>query len=284
MTKPKNVLVTKSSGETAAFSYQKLKKSLAAAGASEAIINTIIPQVEGLLYQGIPTRQIYKKAFALLKGKPGALAARYKLKNAIMELGPSGYPFERFIGELLKSQGYQVSVGQIMKGQCVNHEIDVIATKGYQYFIIECKFHNQSTYQCDVKIPLYIHSRFRDVEAELRKKSGREDLFYQGWVVTNTRFTLDAITYGQCAGLHLLGWNYPEGNSLKELIEKTGIYPLTTLTTLTSFEKQHLLQEKMVLCKDICQKPYLLEELGIGGERLRRILREAYDLCGSTPT
>jgi hypothetical protein len=274
-----NYIITKSSGETAPFSYSKLKKSLAAAGASPRIIEDIIAQIEDQLYQGISTHKIYKKAFALLKRKPGALAARYKLKAAIMELGPSGYPFERFVGEIFKQQGYTVAIGQVMKGHCVNHEIDVMATRGNQQLLIECKFHNQANYQCNVKIPLYIHSRFRDMETELKKRHGHDNIEYQGWAVTNTRFTSDAIAYGTCAGLHLLGWNYPEGRGLKELVEQSGIHPITSLTTLTSGEKQHLLQEKVVLCKELCHNPALLEDLGIGPERLHRIMREAYDLC-----
>ncbi|QHL86023.1 ATPase [Nibribacter ruber] len=276
------IFITKSSGETAPFSYQKLKKSLHGAGASEAVIEDIISQVESELYPGMSTKRIYKKAFSLLKTKPGALAARYKLKSAIMELGPTGFAFERFVGALMRYQGFDVVVSQIMRGHCVTHEIDVIATKGNQQFFIECKFHNLPSYQCNVKIPLYINSRFKDVEAELLKKAGNKKMFYQGWIVTNTRFSQDAITYGRCAGLHLLGWNYPNGKGLKELVEHSGIHPLTSLTTLTHAEKQRLLEEKLVLSRELCDNPGILEDLGIGPERLKRIMLEAFSLQHTT--
>lgn len=278
-----NILITKSSGESAPFSYQKLRKSLAGAGASQAVIEDIIEQVESELYPGMSTKNIYKKTFSLLKTKPGALAARYKLKSAIMELGPTGFAFERFIGALMRYQGYQVVVSKFMKGSCVQHEIDVVATKGNEQFFIECKFHNLPSYQCDVKIPLYINSRFKDVESELLKKVTNKTMFYQGWIVTNTRFSQDAIAYGRCAGLHLLGWNYPEGKGLKELVESSGIHPLTSLTTLTHAEKQRLLEEKLVLCRELCDNPGHLEELGMGQERLKRVMLEAYGLCQHTP-
>lgn len=59
-----------------------------------------------------------------------------------MELGPSGFPFEKFISEILKFQGFAVQVGVIVEGHCVKHEIDVVAEKGEEHFMIECKFHN----------------------------------------------------------------------------------------------------------------------------------------------
>ncbi|WP_345161311.1 restriction endonuclease [Nibribacter koreensis] len=274
-----DIYITKSSGETAPFSYQKLKRSLAAAGATEPVIEDIIAEVENDLYQGISTKLIYKKAFALLKRRPGALAARYKLKAAIMELGPAGFAFEHFVGAILKSKGYQVVVSRVMQGHCVTHEVDVIATKGQEQIFVECKFHNLPNYQCDVKIPLYIHARFRDIKAHLLKKAANHEMSYQGWIVTNTRFTLDAVAYGTCAGMHLIGWNYPEGGGLKELVEQSGIHPITSLTSLTRAEKQHLLESKVVLCKQLSQAPALLDDMGIGADRLKRILREAHDLC-----
>ena len=46
-----------------------------------------------------------------------------------MKLGPTGYPFEDFIAKLLQADGYETKVRQILKGECITHEIDVIAEK-----------------------------------------------------------------------------------------------------------------------------------------------------------
>lgn len=46
-----------------------------------------------------------------------------------------------------------------------------------------------------------------------------------------------AIKYGSCAGLNLLSWDFPKGNSLREQIDASGLYPLTYLTTLSLNEK-----------------------------------------------
>ena len=83
----KNLDVTKSSGEKVKFSLDKLRSSLKRTGASKETIDQIIDKVRDELYQGISTREIYNRAFALLKKKKSYFASKYKLKKAIYELG-----------------------------------------------------------------------------------------------------------------------------------------------------------------------------------------------------
>ncbi len=278
MKRKKPILILKASGQYAPFSADKLKESLARAGAEEDVINRIVPLVESKLSNGISTRKIYRQAYNLLKQDAGHLAARYQLKKAIMELGPSGYPFEKFIGELFIQQGFKVKIGQIVRGKCVSHEVDVIAVKGNRHLMIECKYHNLPGVICDVKIPLYIQARFKDVEFMWQKLSGHSTAIHEGWVVTNTRFSTDAIQYAECAGLHLMGWDYPSNGSLKELIDKLGLYPITCLTTLSQHEKQLLLGHKIVLCKEISENPKLLNLPGLSADRKDTVLKEICSL------
>jgi len=196
-----------------------------------------------------------------------------------MELGPSGFPFEKYVSEILKYEGYKVLVGQIVQGHCVQHEVDVIAQKDEKHFMIECKFHGDQGRKCDVKIPLYIQSRFLDVEKTWQQHLQHTNKFHQGWVVTNTRFTADALRFGTCAGLYLLSWNFPSKNSLKERIDSSGLHPLTSLTTLTKGEKKALLERGFVLCKELCQNENWLEEINIEANRRKKILAEASLLC-----
>jgi Holliday junction resolvase len=274
-----SIVVTKASGEKVPFSWKKLEHSLHRSGADDAIIEEVKEKLKSHLHDGISTKKIYQHAFNILRKTSKSYAARYKLKQAIMELGPSGYPFEKFISEILKFQGFSVQVGVIVEGNCVNHEIDVVAEKGDKHFMVECKFHNQPGIKSDVKIPLYIYARFLDVERKWKTLAGHGVKFHQGWLVTNTRFTNDAIQYGSCAGLHLLGWDYPQKGSLNELIDASGLHPITSMTTLTRAEKQQLLERKIVLCKELCQKSELVDNIGITLVRKERILQEGYELC-----
>ncbi len=273
------VWVRKASGEPEYFSPERLARSLEKAGASPDAIADILASVEKMLHPGISTRKIYREAFRILKQISPAEAGRYKLKKAIQELGPSGYPFEQYVGELLRAAGYQVQVGVRVQGQCVQHEVDVVAEKDDRHFMIECKFHSDDGRKCDVKVPLYIHSRFLDVEKAWRKQPGHAQKFHQGWVVTNTRFTSDAIQYGRCAGMKLLGWDHPRGESLKERIDRAGLHPITCLTTLSKKEKQALLAQKIVLCKTLCRQEEALLQLRLPASRVKRVLQEAAAIC-----
>ncbi len=274
-----NIKIIKTNGEKVPFERRKLILSLTKAGASKAVTQKITNDIEASIYENITTKEIYKKTFKELNNHSRSVASRYKLKRAIMELGPTGYPFEKFVGELLKHQGYRVEVGVIVQGHCVQHEIDVVAEKDNKHFMIECKFHNTINIKCNVKVPLYIQSRFLDVQKQWVKKSGHEHKFHQGWIVTNTRFTKDAIQYGNCIGLKLLSWDYPKNGNLKETISLSGLYPITCLNTLKKSEKQLLLDKGFVLCKHLCENSSILNTIGVPQNRKKNILEDAYQLC-----
>ncbi|WP_405575714.1 ATP cone domain-containing protein [Winogradskyella sp. Asnod2-B02-A] len=277
--KTKNYNIIKSSGESVKFSIDKLRASLHKTGADKETIDQIIDKVRDELYQGISTKEIYNRAFALLKKKKSYFASKYKLKKAIYELGPTGFPFERFISELLKYSGYKTDVGQILQGKCVKHEIDVIAHKGNKTSLIECKFHNEQGLNCNVKIPLYINSRYKDVKTHWDANPKNDTTLTEGWVVTNTRFTEDAIQYGKCCGLYLLSWDYPNNDGLKDRIDRLGLYPITVSTLLTNREKQFLLSRDVVLCRQLIHDKFYLDHLGISEVRKKKILDEITQLC-----
>jgi len=279
MNKKEPVKVLKASGDLAPFNRQKLEASLKRAGADKASVAHIVDEIEMVLYEGITTGEIYRKAFDMLKSMARPAAAKYRLKAAIMELGPTGFPFERFIGELLKQQGYVIQLDVLLDGKCVTHEVDVIAEKDNNLNYIECKFHNLRGTVCDVKVPLYIHSRFNDLQARQAPLPENKGRAFKGWVVTNTKFSDDAIKYGLCAGLQLVSWDYPQGNSLREIIDLTGLHPVTCLTSLTQREKQWLMDNKMVLCRDVLANHKALTDLGIKPNRLKNVIQEAGLLC-----
>ena len=268
----------KTSGEKMKFSLDKLRFSLSKSGADKQTVNEIINKVQKELYDGITTKEIYNRAYALLKKKGSYLASKYRLKKAIYELGPTGYPFERFISAILKYSGYDTTVGEVLQGQCVNHQIDVIATKNGRTAAIECKFHSEEGRNCNVRVPLYIASRFKDVKNYWDSKPHETELT-EGWVVTNTRFTEDALQYGKCIGLYLLSWDYPKNDGLRDRIDRLGLYPITVSTLLSNREKQFLLSRDFVLCKDLIDDVFFLDHLGISGSRKTKILNEIKMLC-----
>jgi hypothetical protein len=271
--------IVKYSGDVVAFDVDKLANSLRRSQANEELIQQIVAQVEDQLYDGITTKKIYQMAFKMLKSKSRVSASKYKLKKALMELGPSGFPFEKLVGKLMAHEGFETKVGVIVDGNCVKHEVDVIAQKDNTHYMIECKYHSDQGRFCNVKIPLYIHSRFLDVEKQWERQKGHESKLHKGGLYTNTRFTSDAIQYGNCVGLLLTSWDYPRGNGLKDRIDQSGLHPLTALTTLTRAEKTKLLDEGIVLCKELHKSPDLLKKIGVPKSRHNKILEDSEELC-----
>ncbi|MFB6342646.1 restriction endonuclease [Saccharicrinis sp. FJH62] len=276
--KPRNISIKKASGEEEFFHVEKLKKSLHNAGASDATIENIAKEISDYIFPGITTKQIYQRAFSLLKRERSAASVRYKLKKAIFELGPSGYPFEDLIGQIFARQGYETEVGIVVDGRCITHEMDVIATKDGMQHLMECKYHKDQGKQVSIQVPLYVRSRVDDIIKKRETLQAYSGLTFQGWVVTNTRFSSDSIQYSKCSGLNLLAWDYPYGNSLKELIERLKIYPVTILHSLTLKEKQLLLEKDIVTCEQLNHQIDILSELNLTRAKYRLVLKELTDL------
>jgi len=273
--------VRKHSGEMEYFSWEKLHNSLTRAGADQDSIAKVSEELKYHMFSGMTTGHIYKLAFKILRKLKQSVAARYGLRKAIMELGPSGHPFEQLVGAVIKELGYHTQVGQIIQGHCVSHEIDVLARNTKELIMVECKFYNSQGKNCNVQVPLYINSRFHDVKKNWEKETSNQGLKFSGWVVTNTRFTNDAIDYGTCAGLNLISWDYPRGGSLKEMVENYALYPVTALTGLTKKQKETLIENDVVLCKQLLLQPDVVGKIETDKRKQLKILKEADDLCGN---
>ena len=273
------VYIKKSSGETELFSFEKLKKSLESSDASEDMASSIVDQIQKDIYDGMSSNLIYKKAFALLKKQNKISASRYSLKRAIFDLGPTGFPFERMISALLKERGYETKVSVILNGECVTHEIDVLAEKDGNVYAIECKFHQDPRVTSNVQVPLYINSRFLDIQKQWNENPKNSAHLKQGWLVTNTRFTDDAINYGKCVGLTLLSWDYPKNNGLKANIDTYALYPITTLNSLSRKEKHALLDKDVILVKELMDATEQMKSIGLLDSKIQKVRDEVIKLC-----
>ncbi len=269
-----SMIVTKSDGTSEPFNSGKLIQSLERAGAKSDAAQQISRDIEKELWSGISTREIYSRAFARLREHKVTAAARYSLKRALLDFGPSGFPFEAYIAELFRAEGFSARIDQIIMGACVEHEVDVVVDKKDETVYVEAKFHNAAGFKTDLKTVLYVQARINDI-ATAQRGVGTT----RGLVVTNTKFTSKAVQYAQCQGLELLGWDYPQGNTLHERIDRAGIYPVTALTTLSNREKTALLSQHVVLCKALPQDEKALAHAGVAGEKRNAVLEEVGALC-----
>ncbi|WP_340103372.1 restriction endonuclease [Rhodohalobacter sp. 8-1] len=272
------VHVTKYSGNTETYDESKLRQSLQSAGAPEHQIDETVNRVQGILYDGISTEDIYKEAFKSLRSFSKRSAGRYRLKEALFELGDSEFPFESFIAELLSRLGYETELGVTVLGNCITHDIDVIAQNDDAYLLVECKFCTRDEQRCNVNVPLYVQSRFQDVKQNWSDGTEPAEKIHKAWLVTNSRFTYDAEEYGNCIGLKLLSWDYPRKKGVKDLVDYLNLYPVTCLSTLTKEEKYQILNQDIIFCTQIADDKTCLETAGINPRQINRIAREAEEI------
>ncbi len=270
-------LIRKTSGIKEPFNIKKFRASLKKAGADLTLINTVVSNIKKL--QPRSTKKLHEITIQLLQNLKPSIAARYNLKRALMELGPAGFPFEQFVGHMFEAQGYKVAVGQTVAGKCVDHEIDVIAKKNDKHYMIECKFHNRSGLKSNIKVTLYIRARFDDIRAAWEQDPKHGHSFHQGWVVTNTHFTSEAIKYGTCMNMKLLGWKYPKDKGIAQLVDMLGLHPITALTSLNRSQKRTFIKEGFVLCRDAEKHREMFKRLGFSKHKIKKLIEEAKDTC-----
>lgn len=271
--------VVKYSGDVVNFDESKLRRSLLKSGANENQVANVLSQIEKQLYDGISTKKIYSLAFELLQNESQAKAARYNLRSSLELLGPAGFYFEKFVSFLFREEGCRTKINLNLQGKCVSHEVDLVVQKDNSIEMIECKFHSNRDIISDVKIPMYILSRFNDLKSVQHYIFSPKDTITSCLIVTNNRFSDDAVQFATCSGIGLLSWDFPKENSLRNKIDAKRMYPITCLTTLTMEEKQKLLEQDVIIVKQLDEDSESLFNIGISEARMKIIRKEVSELC-----
>ena len=275
------IKILKASGLPEDFDTRKLATSLVRSGTPADVADDIAKEVAKKIVPSTKTREIYRLARKLLRQYNAAAGMRYSLKKAISSLGPTGYPFEKFFARVLTGHGYSTEVNRIINGYCVEHEVDIMAKNGSGQFVIECKYHSNGGKPTDVKVALYVHSRFNDIKKAFELTPERSLEVHQGWLVTNTRCTTDAIKYAECVGLRIISWRYPETGSLEKMIEEKRLYPVTVLPSARRKFLETLFANNFILAQDIADtdEDSFVEKSGIDQITASAIKREADKIC-----
>lgn len=269
--------IVKGDGTRELFNIHKLADSLVRSGADATLANKVSETIGAKVKDGDTTQDIYREAYQMLRKEERVIAARYSMRRAILDLGPTGFPFEDYVSELMRAKGYEVRTRVVVPGKCADHEVDVVMKKDDRTIGAELKFHNQPGYKTDVKVALYVRARFTDID-QLDESHQQSMHIHEGWLITNTKFTDNAISYAKCAGIHLLGWDYPRKGNLDDIIKETRVYPVTVLTSLSGAEKARLLAANMPLCHTI-QDPEVLRRAGISQKKIKDVIAESTRLC-----
>lgn len=281
-----HITVIKKTGERVPFSEDKIIHSMQRVGVPFVLQPEVIKHIYERVQKDntITTGEIFYHIREFLKEKDKKSALRFNLRQAVFDLGPTGFPFEKYLERIFTQNGYKVKIDQIMKGECVNHEIDLLVEREGVKEIVEAKFHNQNMGKTDVQVMLYTYARFLDV----KEKNGINGV----WVVTNTKLTFDAISYAGCKGVRAVAWNYPSEGNLQDFVEDPQMYPVTILNSFTVQEKQSLLSNNIVLASDLLkvsdkelEEKYLVDKLRIldAKENARIIISDSIPDHGLDP-
>ena len=284
--------IRKANGTTEEFDENKLITAIVKTGAKIDVAHEICNYIKDKCYENcktnepIKTEYIYHIAFKHLKNISKASALKFSLKRSMLEIGPSGFPFEKFISEIWRHQGYDALTDQIVYGKCVSHEVDVVAWTEDKLIMVEAKFHSDAGSRTDLKNALYVKARYDDIRPNdfsidsFEKKdvpiasTKMPARLTEGWLITNTYFSDTAITYANCNNLKLMSFDYPEGESLQDRIIQYALYPITCLTTITQEEKKHLITQGIILCQTLRKRADELNRMGISQEKIHLILEE----------
>jgi hypothetical protein len=274
----KEITIVKADGKHETFNPEKLRFSLLNSGATPEATEEVLSHLIPSLHSGMSTGDIYRHAFGILSKINKPVARSYSLRRSVMDLGPSGFPFEDFVAEVLRAKGMECVTRQTVLGGCVAHEVDVVAYDENRLIMIEAKFHNELGTKSDLKVVLYIKARFDDLRDNVFSYGSKDRKITDAWLVTNTKFSSTAIQYGVCKGMTLIGWNYPAKGNLQAMIEEEGLHPVTCLTSISGEEKKKLLEAGVVLCSNIKKNPGVLRQLLGGNFDSTAVLTEINEL------
>jgi len=116
----------------------------------------------------------------------------------------------------------------------------------------------------NVHIPLYVYARYMDLKGK----------FTGAIIVTNSRFSEQSEIYSKSVGLKLMGWNYPRGNSLQEVVDKYAVYPITVMHSIDNGSLGKLLVNGIVTVADILSTP-VSRLTGLIGRSAESVRKEA---------
>ncbi|PIR58577.1 MAG: hypothetical protein COU70_00065 [Parcubacteria group bacterium CG10_big_fil_rev_8_21_14_0_10_35_15] len=273
------IYVFNSVGEKELFSPQKVYKSARRAGASKDLARKIVEWIEPKVWSGMKTLEIYKEVKKVLYQENPGVNLKFSLKVGMRKLGPSGFPFEKFVGEIFTRLGFEVKTNIYLSGSCLrDYEIDFLAKKGSLVYIGECKYRNIAGDKVHLDNVLANQARFLDLlDGSYFKTDMYKGCKIKSIMVTNERFTSRAITYSDCQGIELLGWRHPHNKGLEYLIESNNLYPITILPSLKGHLKDVLVLKETMLAKDILTTDIenLSKKLGVLPKYLYSVINEA---------
>jgi hypothetical protein len=245
------IFVTKANGTREPFDRAKLVRTCRRMGATEEIAHHIAKSIEAKLFDGIETKKILSMIFVSMRKHKPILKHMIDLRKSLSLLR-SKPDFELFIQLLLKEYGYDVVPNLIIRGKCVEHEVDALASKEGKTMIVEVKHHFDYHTPTGLDEARIARAVFED--ATEGHEIGSNDLGIDDvMIVSNTKLSGHAERYVNCRNIKHVGWSHPPKSDLQNLIEDKKLYPITILRGLRSPVRDKLVSAGIVMIKQLTE-------------------------------
>lgn len=247
-----NIYVKKADGSRQLFDREKIVRTCLRMGANRYIAEEVADKIETRIYDGIETEKILKKIFRLLSRYRPILKHLADLRKGLSLMNPKP-EFERYVQIVLSQNGYEVTPSQIVRGRCVEHEVDAIARKDGTTCFVEVKHHYNYHTPTGLDESRIARAVLEDVTEGF--ELGLSNLKIDGaMIVCNTKYSDHARRYGECRGILQIGWSSPPHHGLQEMIEEKKLHPITCLKDLTKETRKKLTSAGIILIKQLVEE------------------------------
>ena len=269
------VLVTKADGTREVFNKWKIVRTCLRMGATQEAAETIASEIESRLYDGITTRRILQMVYSRLKKHRPVMKLQIDLRRSLSLLR-SAPDFERYIQLLLREHGYEVTSNQIIRGRCVEHEVDAVARKDGKTCIVEVKHHYKYHTPTSLDVSRISRAVFEDLTEGHQLGHNKLKIDY-AMIVCNTKLSEHAKRYADCRGISHISWSSPPNHDLQTMIETKKVYPITILKGLSATTRNRLTSNGIILLKQLAEKNIvdLRRQTGIQKQKLAPLVDSA---------
>src|SRR3989304_1785474 len=265
------VLVKKADGSIQLFDREKVVSTCLRMGANKKVAYDVAEKVERRLYDGISTAKIHQIIFQFMRSYKPSVGNLFDLRKGL-SLMSSKPEFEVFVQALLARTGFEVSPNRLLIGKCVEHEVDAIARKDGVTYFVEAKHHSRYHTPTGLDESRIARAVLEDVIEGF--VLGKSDLkIDMAMIVTNTRYSDQAIQYGNCRNILQIGWSSPIDHGLQSMIEGKNLLPLSCLRGLSMDARLKLAIAGIVLFEQLIEEDTmeLARKTGLPREFIRNI-------------
>ena len=244
-------------------------------GATQETAEAIADEIESRLYDGITTRRILQMIYRRLKKHKPVMKLQTDLRRSLSLLR-SAPDFERYIQLLLSENGYKVTPNQIIRGRCVEHEVDAVATKDGKTCIVEVKHHYKYHTPTSLDVSRISRAVFEDLTEGHQLGHNNLKIDY-AMIVCNTKLSEHAKRYANCRNIKHISWSSPQNQDLQTMIETKKLYPITILKTLNPTTRNKLTSNGIILLNQLAGKNIveLRRQTGISKQKLAPLIDSA---------